>query len=78
MNLSNLSVREKNEVFRKVQKTINLNTKSIEKDWWVTAVIRSLFSLPYAEHLLFKGGTSLSKCWHIKRRYFVEQVLAHN
>jgi len=39
----------------------------IEKDEWVTAVIRALFSLPYAEHLLFKGGTSLSKCWHITR-----------
>jgi predicted nucleotidyltransferase component of viral defense system len=62
MNLSNLSFKEKNEIFRKVQENINLHTKSIEKDWWVTAVIRALFSLPYAEDLLFKGGTSLSKC----------------
>lgn len=34
----------------------------IEKDWWVTQVLRAVFSLPYAEHLSFKGGTSLSKC----------------
>jgi hypothetical protein len=46
MNLSNLSFKEKNEIFRKVQENINLHTKSIEKDWWVTAVIRALFSLP--------------------------------
>jgi len=78
MNLSNLSVKEKNEVFRKVQEVINLHTKSIEKDWWVTAAIRALFSLPYAEHLLFKGGTSLSKCWHIIERFSEDVDIAIN
>ena len=78
MNLSNLSVKEKNEVFRKVQEAINLHTKSIEKDWWVTAVIRALFSLLYAEHLLFKGGTSLSKCWHIIERFSEDVDIAIN
>ena len=28
----------------------------IEKDWWVTQVLKAVFSLPYAEHLSFKGG----------------------
>jgi predicted nucleotidyltransferase component of viral defense system len=28
-------------------------------------MLKSIFSLPYAEHLSFKGGTSLSKCWHL-------------
>jgi len=78
MNLSNLSVIEKIETFNKVQEYINLNTKSIEKDWWVTAVIRALFSLPYAEHLLFKGGTSLSKCWHIIERFSEDVDIAIN
>ena len=41
----------------------------IEKDWWVTAVLRALFTLPYADHLSFKGGTSLSKCWHLIDRF---------
>ena len=41
----------------------------IEKDWWVTQVLRAVFSLPYAEHLSFKGGTSLSKCWHLIERF---------
>lgn len=35
----------------------------VEKDWWVTTVLRAIFSLPYAEHISFKGGTNLSKCW---------------
>lgn len=41
----------------------------IEKDWWVTQVLKAVFSLPYAEHLSFKGGTSLSKCWHRIKRF---------
>ena len=41
----------------------------IEKDWWVTQVLKAVFSLPYAEYLSFKGGTSLSKCWHLIERF---------
>ena len=43
--------------------------QTIEKDWWVTQVLRVLFVQPYAEHLSFKGGTSLSKAWHIIERF---------
>lgn len=46
-----------------------LHEQIIEKDWWVTQVLRAVFSLPYAEHLSFKGGTSLSKCWHLIERF---------
>lgn len=40
----------------------------IEKDWWVTSVLRALFSLPYASNMSFKGGTNLSKCWNLISR----------
>ena len=40
----------------------------VEKDWWVTSVLRAIFSLPYAEHTSFKGGTNLSKCWGLIQR----------
>ena len=40
-----------------------------EKDWWVSAVMRALFALPYANQISFKGGTSLSKCWHVISRF---------
>lgn len=40
----------------------------IEKDWWVTSVLRAIFSLPYAGNVSFKGGTNLSKCWGLIRR----------
>ncbi len=46
-----------------------LDPQIIEKDWWVTAVLRAVFSLPYSESLSFKGGTSLSKCWKLIERF---------
>lgn len=46
-----------------------LPPSSIEKDWWVTQVLKALHALPYAEHIAFKGGTCLSKCWNIIARF---------
>jgi len=42
----------------------------VEKDFWVCWTLKELFALPaMGEHLIFKGGTSLSKvykmiAWH--------------
>jgi len=47
----------------------NLSTVALEKDWWITVVLRALFALPYAENLSFKGGTSLSKCYNLIERF---------
>jgi hypothetical protein len=33
----------------------------LEKDVWVVWTLNALFSAPFGEHLVFKGGTSLSK-----------------
>lgn len=43
-------------------------SKAIEKDWWVTLVLKALFELPYAKYFIFKGGTSLSKGWRLISR----------
>ena len=51
---------------------------AVEKDWWVTTVLHSIFSLPYAEHLSFKGGTSLSKCYNIIERFSEDIDIAIN
>ena len=42
---------------------------AIEKDWWVTLAIRAIFDLPIGKHLVFKGGTSLSKGWQLIERF---------
>ena len=57
------------QVLEQVRNNTGLDQQTIEKDWWVTQVLRALFSLPYAEYLSFKGGTSLSKCWKIIERF---------
>lgn len=46
-----------------------ITSKAIEKDWWVTLVLKAIFQTPYANHLLFKGGTSLSKSWKLIERF---------
>jgi hypothetical protein len=46
-----------------------ISTKAIEKDWWVTLTLKALFATEYADFLIFKGGTSLSKCWKLIQRF---------
>ncbi len=41
----------------------------IEKDIWVVATLGVLFDAEFADHLTFKGGTSLSKVWRAIRRF---------
>lgn len=68
MNYTDLSLQDRREIIGRVQAENLLNRQIIEKDWWVTAVLRALFSLPYAGHISFKGGTNLSKCWNLINR----------
>lgn len=42
---------------------------AVEKDWWVTAILKVLFSLSPSKYMLFKGGTSLSKGWNLIDRF---------
>ena len=42
----------------------------IEKDFWVCWILKRLFSIPaFQSHLLFKGGTTLSKIFGVIRRF---------
>lgn len=41
----------------------------LEKDIWVVWTLDALFGAPFAEHLVFKGGTSLSKAYQVIRRF---------
>lgn len=57
MKYTDLSIKDKQDVIDRVQAENGLNRQLIEKDWWVTAVLRALFALPYRNHISFKGGT---------------------
>jgi Nucleotidyl transferase AbiEii toxin, Type IV TA system len=41
----------------------------LEKDLWVVWAIDALFAADFGQHLVFKGGTSLSKAYHVIRRF---------
>ena len=68
MKFIDIPLEERKQILDSLQTQIGLKSAIIEKDWWVTAVLRALFQLPYAEHLSFKGGTGLSKCWNLIQR----------
>ena len=53
-----------------------LPVQAVEKDLWVTVVLQMVFSLSVANHLVFKGGTSLSKVWKVIRRFSEDIDLA--
>jgi predicted nucleotidyltransferase component of viral defense system len=69
MKIINLDTKKQQEIINSVSQKTGLSPVSIEKDWWVVQVLHALFSLPYCNHLSFKGGTSLSKCWHLIERF---------
>jgi len=41
----------------------------IEKDYWVTYILKNLFSSKYKDKVIFKGGTSLSKAYGLIERF---------
>ena len=48
----------------------NVSAVILEKDFWVSWLLGALFSLPeVAPHLVFKGGTSLSKVYGVIDRF---------
>lgn len=48
---------------------IGLPSQAIEKDIWVSTILQLVFTLPFADKLIFKGGTSLSKVWGVINRF---------
>lgn len=64
-----LTEAQRRTVFEQTAARIKLPIASIEKDFWVTELLNILFSLPYADRMVFKGGTSLSKVWGVIRRF---------
>jgi len=50
----------------------------LEKDIWVVWALRHLFAGPDADHLVFKGGTSLSKAYSVIRRFSEDVDLTYD
>jgi hypothetical protein len=67
---------EKAEIFQQSSAITHLPAHAVEKDWWVIQTLGMIFGLPIAEHLVFKGGTSLSKGWRLINRFSEDIDLA--
>jgi hypothetical protein len=50
----------------------------LEKDIWVVWCLNALFDSPLGEHLVFKGGTSLSKVYGAIRRFSEDVDLTYD
>ena len=69
IDLWQTSDEDKAVLFNKIKEDTKLSPNAVEKDWWVSHVILSLFNLRCAEALTFKGGTSRSKAWGAINRF---------
>lgn len=69
---------QKNEIFTATAQHKSLPQYAVEKDWWVVQTLDIIFQLDMGRHLLFKGGTSLSKAWHLIHRFSEDIDLALN
>lgn len=56
------------DLFNQISSNTGLPAFAIEKDAWVTLALRMLFTSSLKNHIVFKGGTSLSKCYNLINR----------
>lgn len=76
MNFTNLTKEEQLTILASVAEAKGIVDNAVEKDFWVSMVLRAIFSLPYATAFVFKGGTSLSKGWGLIERFSEDVDLA--
>jgi predicted nucleotidyltransferase component of viral defense system len=66
----------KKRIYKNSGEKNNLPAYAIEKDWWVVQTLSILKHTEIGEHLVFKGGTSLSKAWDVIERFSEDIDLA--
>lgn len=73
-----LSTAERLDALNAAADTSGLLPHLLEKDVWVVWSLQHLFAGPYADHLVFKGGTSLSKAYSVIRRFSEDVDLTYD
>ncbi|MDZ7765640.1 MAG: nucleotidyl transferase AbiEii/AbiGii toxin family protein [Melioribacteraceae bacterium] len=68
-NWLTLNKKDQINLFNQVSFENRASPFAIEKDAWVTLVLRMLFDSELNQHIVFKGGTSLSKCYNLIERF---------
>lgn len=67
---------EKEAIFNAIATELGMTPFAVEKDWWVSRTLNIIFKMDIAAHLVFKGGTSLSKAWKLINRFSEDIDLA--
>lgn len=67
---------EKAAIFNAIATEKGMTPFAVEKDWWVSGTLEIIFQMDIAQHLVFKGGTSLSKAWKLINRFSEDIDLA--
>lgn len=71
-----LSLEEKQTILSNIAEEKGIDDNAVEKDFWVSMVLKAIFSLPCSKGIVFKGGTSLSKGWDLIKRFSEDCDLA--
>lgn len=71
-----LSKDEQVAALQQVAGMMHISPQAVEKDLWVTIILQMVFALPFADKLVFKGGTSLSKVFGMIERFSEDIDLA--
>jgi hypothetical protein len=68
--VAKLSSPDRADLFNETAARMRLNPVIIEKDFWVCWILKQLFTIKeFDRRLIFKGGTSLSKCFNLIQRF---------
>jgi predicted nucleotidyltransferase component of viral defense system len=68
-NWLNLPKQRQVDLFNQLSAITGIQPQAIEKDAWVTLVLRMIFNSEIEQYLVFKGGTSLSKAYKLIERF---------
>ena len=67
--IAKLSNEERQELFQATAAKMGMRPEVIEKDFWVCFMLDHLFhDCEYKDAFVFKGGTSLTKAYHVIER----------
>lgn len=66
----------KKNTYEQIAEKSGMSAFAVEKDWWVVQTLAAIFEMEVASHLVFKGGTSLSKVWKLIERFSEDIDLA--
>ena len=76
LNFQELPVEERIDIYKLITNKTAMPGFAVEKDWWVVQTLSIIFEMEIGKHLVFKGGTSLSKAWGLIDRFSEDVDLA--